>query len=83
MIQISLDGPSGYWDVLKIHSKQREENELYELFNTGSCGLYVMHDDSRTGLMETDWEIHKILHAMWKIFDDSSAKKQLYVRNWL
>ena len=74
-IQISLDGPNGYWDVLKIHSKYREENELYELFNTGSCGLYVMHDDLRTGLMETNWEIHKVLHAMWKIFDDSSAKR--------
>ena len=64
MIQISIDGLNVNCDVLKIHSKYREENELSELVNIGSWGLHVVHGALRTGMMETDCEIHKALHAM-------------------
>ena len=59
MIQITMDGANVNWDLLKILSKYREENELPELVNIGSCGLHVMHGSLRTGMMETDREIHK------------------------
>ena len=51
-------------DVLKIHSKYREENQLSELVNIGSWGLDVVHGALRTGMMETDYKIHKALHAI-------------------
>ena len=47
-------------DVLKIHSKYREENQLSELVNIGSWGLDVVHGALRTGMMETDYKIHAI-----------------------
>ena len=30
--------------------------------------------------METDWEINKVLYAMWKIFDKSPAKRDTFIR---
>ena len=79
MIHMSMDGPSVNWDVLKIHSKYREEHELSELINIGSCGLHVMHGALRAGIMETDWKIHKALHAVWKIFHVSPARRDIYI----
>ena len=39
----SMDGPNVNWDVLKMHSKYREENELSEVVNICSCSVDVMH----------------------------------------
>ena len=38
-----MDSPNVNWDLVNIHAKYREENELSELVNTGGCGLYVMY----------------------------------------
>ena len=38
-----MDGPSVNWDVLKLLSEYREQNELSELENIGSCSLHVKH----------------------------------------
>ena len=75
-----MDGPIVNWDVLKLHSGYREQNEFSKLVNIGSCGLHVLHGALRTGLMETEWEISKVLHAMWKIFDGSPARRGNYIR---
>ena len=45
-----------------------------------SCGFHVLHGTLRTGLIETDWEINKVLHAIWKIFNESPARRDIYVR---
>ena len=29
--------------------------------------------------METDWEVSKVLHAMWRIFDESPARRDIYI----
>ena len=73
LLQISMDGPNVNWDVLKRHSQYREEKELAQLVIIGSCGLHVVNGAFRTGMMETDWDIHKVLHAVWKLFDESPA----------
>ena len=80
MRQLSMDGPNVNWDVLKINCQYREENEHPKLINIGSCGLHVMHGALRTGTIATVWEIHKVLHAMWKIFDESPARRDIYMR---
>ena len=42
------------------------------------------HTHTHRGIMETDWEFSKVLHTMWKIFDESTAKERcLYQGNWL
>ena len=29
---------------------------------------------------ETDWEVSKVSHAMWKIFDESPTRRDIYIR---
>ena len=66
LLQELMDRPDKNWDVLKLHSSYREQSEFSKLTNIGSCGLHVLHGTPRTGLMETDWKINKVLHAMWE-----------------
>ena len=61
-----------------------EENEFSRLINIGSCGLHVLQSAMRTGLLEIDWEINKVLHAMRRLFDVSPATRYTYIREtWL
>ena len=66
LLQEFMDRPDKNWDVLKLHSSYREHSEFSKLTNIGSCGLQVLHGTPRTGLIETDWKINKVLHAMWE-----------------
>ena len=61
-----------------------EENEFSRLINIGSCVLHVLQSAMRTGLLEIDWEINKVLHAMRRLFDVSPARRYTYIREtWL
>ena len=80
LLQISMDGPNVNWDVLKRHSQYREEKELAQLVIIGSCGHHVVNGAFRTGMMETDWDIHKVLHAAWKLFDESPTRRDVYIK---
>ena len=62
-----MDGPHVNWDVLSLHSSYREKNALSRLTNIGSIGLYVLPGALKSGIMETDREVSKVLQAMWKI----------------
>ena len=79
LLQVSMDGPNVNWDVLKLHSSYREQNECSKLINIGSCELHVLHGALRTGLMKTDWEINKVLHAMCKKFNESPARRDICI----
>ena len=76
-----MDGPNVNWDVLKLHSSYRDQSEFSRLTNIGSCGLHVLHRALRLmeTWMETDWEINKVLHALWKILGKSPARRDIYI----
>ena len=78
MIQLSMDGPNVNWDVLKRLSLSSEEKDSSKLINIGSCGLHVVHGALQTGTVATGWDINKVLHAMWKIFDESPARRDVF-----
>ena len=40
----------------------------------------MLYGALQTEVMETDWEINRVLHAMWKMFDKSPARRDVYVR---
>ena len=66
LLQISMDGPNVNWDVLKRHSQYREEKELAQLVIIGSCSLHIVS--------------HKVLHAVWKLFGESPARRDVYIK---
>ena len=75
-----MDGPHVNWDVLSLHSSYREKNALSRLTNIGSIGLHVLHGALKAGITETDRKFIKVLQAMWKIFDESPARRDIYIR---
>ena len=40
----------------------------------------MLHGALETGTMETDWEVSKVLHVMWKMFDESPTRRDNYIR---
>ena len=78
-LQLSVDGPNTNWKVLELLDDERKENDYPTVLNIGSCGLYVIHGAFKTGVEATDWALNKILTAMWKLFDDSPARRDTYI----
>lgn len=80
MLMLSMDGPNTNWKVLECLKTYRAENELPQVLEVGSCGLHVVHGAFKTGVKATGWNLEKVLKAMWKLFNDSPARRDLYIQ---
>ena len=78
MLVLSMDGPNTNWSVFEKLNAHRE-NELPQILEIGSCGLHVIHGAFQTGVKATGWELDGVLKAMWKLFSDSPARRDLYI----
>ena len=75
VIQISVDGPSVNWCFYGEVVKNREEMELHQLINIGSCGLHIIHGSCKTGIDVTDWNIKATANGAFQILHDSPARR--------
>ena len=80
MLQLSMDGPNTNWKVFELLFSYRNEKEWSNLLNLGSCGLHIVHGAFQTGIKATNWEVEKVLKAMFKLFHDSPARRDLYIK---
>lgn len=80
LIQLSMDGPSTNWKVLDLLNENRIEKDYPCIANIGSCGLHVVHGAFKFGMETTNWDIGKILKAIWQLFHDSPARREIYIR---
>ena len=80
MNHLSMDGPSTNWVVFDLLSSDRSEYELPVLSNLGSCGMHVVHGAFQTGIKASDWSLEKVMKAMWRLFHDSPARRDVYIR---
>ena len=79
LAQVSMDGPNVNWNMYGKLVEERGENEwLPGLINVGSCGLHVVHGTFRSGAQKIKWGVDSILKALYKLFDESSAKREDY-----
>ena len=53
LLQISMDGPGVNWPFFREIQKHREQKELPQLINIGSCGLHIIHGAFQTGATTT------------------------------
>ena len=67
-MQISKDGPSVNWCLYDEVVKNREEMELHQLANIGSCGLH------KTGIEVTDWNIKATAKGAFQILHYSPVR---------
>lgn len=79
-IQLSMDGPSTNWAILRKLTDYRQKTEVPPVEDIGSCSLHVVAGSLQTAFKETDWSIDKILKAMWQLFHDSPARRETYIR---
>ena len=55
----------------------RSENELPPFFEIGNCGLHVVYSAFKTGVIAINWKRNKVLHAIWKLLNDSPARRDV------
>ena len=79
MLVLSVDGRNTNWSVFEKLNAHREKNELPQILEIGSCNLHVIHGAFQTGVKATGWELDWVLKAMWKLFKDSPARRDLYI----
>ena len=72
-----MDGPNVIWSYNKLNNEHNEFT-LPEVLDTGSCGLHILHGSFKTDTNTTEWKLAKILKGLYKLFDDSSARRADY-----
>ena len=75
IIKTVMDGPIVNWYFYDEVLKNREEKELHQLINIGSCGLHIIHDSFKTGIKVADWNIYTTTKGAYQILQDSSARR--------
>ena len=65
-LQLSMDGLNTDWNVLNLVSNYLVEAGYKILIEIGCCSLH-------------GWEIHKVLEAIHKIFNESRARHDVYL----
>ena len=53
------------------------ESDNNRLIDTGSCGLYVVHNAFKAGFKATTWDVKSFLCALHRIFHESPARRSL------
>ena len=75
-----MDGPNVNLAVLKLHSTFRDSMEYNKIIDIGSCTLHVVHGAFKSAFKATTWDVHKILKAMFNLFHQAPARKDIYFR---
>ena len=56
------------------------EKDYPKIIDIGSCSLHVLHGAFKSGVEAADWFLNEILKAVQKIFDDSPARRDTYIK---
>ena len=54
-------------------------NGFQKTLDIGSCSLDILHGTFQSRIMKLGWEIGKILKALYKIFNESPARCDVYL----
>ena len=79
LCMLSMDGPNTNWLVLDKVSSNSQQMELSSFFDVGCCSLHTVHGAFQTGAVATNRLLDKVLHGMWKLFNDSPARRDTYI----
>ena len=79
--QLSMDRPNVNWSVMKDVEDQKFTKDPLspKLLNVGSCSLHVLHGAYKSAQEATDWDVKSILKAAYKLFQNSSARRSVYL----
>ena len=80
MINLGMDSPSTNWTVLRLIQDARIDDAVPPLEDIGSCGLHVISGALQTGVTDAGWSLKKGMQAMYNLFLDSPARRDLYIK---
>ncbi|KAK3914496.1 Purine nucleoside phosphorylase DeoD-type [Frankliniella fusca] len=76
LLQISMDGPTVNFKMLKDYQQELKEdyggNSMVDL---GSCGLHVVHGAFKTGVNAVQWDLKEFLIGLHYLFYKSPARR--------
>ena len=75
-----MDGPSTNWNVLEMIDDHLFENRHQKTINIASCSLHIIHGAFQTGVTKTGWDLNKVHRALFKILDESPARRDVYLK---
>ena len=78
VMQVSSDGPNVNLAFLKKYASVREEKELDPLIDRDTCGLHAVHGSMKAGAKASEWELRKLLKAVWQFIHDVPAGRAMY-----
>ena len=70
-----MDGPNVNWEVLDDTLVEDGHNKT---LNIGSCAQHVIHAAFQTGSSKTESQLDKIMNAMFSLFKDSPARRDVF-----
>ena len=73
-----MDGPNVNWEVLRKLDDALVEDDHNKMLNIGSCTQHVIHGAFQTGSSKTEWQLDKIMKAMFSLFKDSPARRDVF-----
>ena len=74
-----MDVPGVNWPFFREIQKLREQKELPQLINIGSCGLLIIHGAFQTGVTTTYQNIKGTLKVIYKLLHDSPVHRAYYI----
>ena len=79
-LQLPIGVPKTNWNVLNLVHNHLVENGYISLIEISSCSLHTVHRAFQIGATKTDWELNKVLKAMYKVFNESPALCDVYLK---
>lgn len=75
-----MDGPNVNLAFERELQSMRTEQNFPCLLELGTCGLHTVHRAFQTGAKETGWNLDKFFLKEYKLFKDSPARREDYVK---
>ena len=78
ILQLAIDRPNVNWEVLRKLDDTLVEDCLNKTLNIGSCAQHVIHGAFQTGSSKIEWQLDKVMKAMFSLFKDSPARQDVF-----
>ena len=79
-LHLAMDGPSTNWNVLDLINDHQVASGFSITISIGSYSLHILHGAFQTGITKSGWCLGQLLRALHKIFDESPARREVYIR---
>lgn len=76
IVQISMDGPNVNLKLFRSLQADLHENYQVQCVDVGTCGLHVVHNAYKAGVVASTWGLDVLLSSLSMLFDNSPARRE-------